>query len=51
MFGLIAWLTITGYALYYLGNDDAITLVMLFHWTIGLAAPIFFLLHRFMRQQ
>lgn len=49
MFGLTAWLTLTGYLLYYLGNDDAIALIMLSHWTIGIAAPIFFLLHRFAR--
>jgi hypothetical protein len=32
---------------YYLGNDRLIAATALLHWSVGLAAPLAFLLHRF----
>jgi hypothetical protein len=49
MFGLFAWLALTGYLLYYVGNEDIREASNLIHWTTGLASPIPFLLHRFAR--
>ncbi len=45
LFGLIAWLALTGCALYYIGNDTARSWTSLAHWTIGLGALGAFLLH------
>jgi hypothetical protein len=47
MFGLAAFLIVSGYLLYYLGSADMIPIVAVLHWTIGLACPALFLLHRF----
>ena len=45
LFGLIAWLAITGCALYYIGDDTARSWTSLAHWTIGLGTLGAFLLH------
>ena len=45
-FGLFAWLILSGYLLYYLGDDRLIALTRLGHWLLGLAAPLLFLVHR-----
>ena len=50
MFGLMVWLILSGYLLYYVGSDELMSVIMLLHWTTGLAAPIPFLLHRFASQ-
>ena len=42
-FGL---LIVTGYLLYYVGNDSARSVVSVVHWAIGLASPSLFFLHR-----
>jgi hypothetical protein len=47
MFGLSALLVLSGYLLYYLGNDRMIEATSLLHWAIGLASPLVFLAHRF----
>jgi hypothetical protein len=44
--GVLIWLTLSGYLLYYIGNDDARTIVSALHWGIGLGCPVFYLLHR-----
>jgi hypothetical protein len=49
MFGLFAWLVVSGYLLYYLGNDWLISTTALLHWSVGLAGPLPFLWHRFGR--
>ena len=46
-FALFAWLVVSGYLLYYLGDDRLISAVSLLHWSLGLASPLPFLLHRF----
>lgn len=47
MFGLFAWLIVSGYLLYYLGNDELIALSRVSHWVLGLVSPLPFLVHRF----
>ncbi len=51
MFGLLGWLILSGYLLYYLGSDELIFGVRVAHWAVGLAAPVPFLLHRFLRSR
>lgn len=46
MAGVVAWLILSGYLLYYMGDDKARSIVSSLHWGIGLAAPVFFLWHR-----
>jgi hypothetical protein len=41
---------LTGYLLYYAGGDEFRAAVSLGHWTVGLAALIFLLLHRRIRR-
>ena len=47
MLAAFASLVVSGYLLYYLGNDLLIGATALLHWSVGLAAPVAFLLHRF----
>ena len=49
MAGTIGWLTLSGYLLYYVGNDNVRSVISVLHWAIGLAAPLAFLWHRFPR--
>src|SRR5689334_3985763 len=49
MFGLFSWLVLSGYLLYYLGNEELLAATTVLHWSIGLATPVPFLLHRFGR--
>lgn len=44
-------LTATGYLLYYPPSDDAVSTVALLHLTVGLATPLPFVIHRFMKMQ
>ena len=50
IFGFVAWFVLTGFLLYYIGDDDWRGATILAHWISGLAAPIPFLLHRFQRE-
>lgn len=45
------FLIVSGYLLYYLGDDRIRPLVSVLHWGIGLASPAFFLLHRLRRRR
>lgn len=45
LFGLIAWLALSGCALYYLGDDRLRSFTSLGHWIPGLGALAAFLLH------
>ena len=47
MAGITAWLILSGYLLYYVGDDRAQSIVSVLHWSIGLAGPVFFFWHRF----
>ena len=44
--GVIVCLTLTGYLLYYVGEDKPRSVISVLHWGIGLASPIFFAWHR-----
>ena len=44
------WLVLTGYLLYYAGGDEFRAAVSLGHWTVGLVALFFLLLHRRIRR-
>jgi hypothetical protein len=46
----LAWLVVSGYLLYYLGDDALRADAALLHWTFGLACPAIFLTHRLARR-
>jgi len=46
LFVILAELTITGYLLYYPPSDDAVSVIAILHWGVGLAIPALFLMHR-----
>ena len=46
LFGVLAWLGLTGCALYYIGSDAWRSWVSILHWAVGLGALVVFLLHR-----
>ncbi len=48
LFGLALILVVTGYLLYYVGDDQMRGWASLFHWVLGLIALPAFLLHRFL---
>jgi hypothetical protein len=39
-FGVMLALTITGYLLYYVGNETARSFLSIFHWGVGLGLPV-----------
>lgn len=45
LFGCAAWLSLTGYALYYVGSLAWRSWVSILHWTVGLAALVAFIVH------
>lgn len=45
--GIVAWLMVSGYLLYYTGNETLRAGLSITHWAIGIACPFLFLLHRF----
>lgn len=47
LFGLASLLVLTAYGLYYCGDEAIRSWISLTHWSLGLAAPGVFLLHRF----
>lgn len=49
LLALSALLIASGYLLYYAGGDGTRSLVSIIHWATGLAVPLLFLLHRFIR--
>ena len=44
--GIFAWLILSSYLLYYLGNEQARSVASLLHWTVGLASPVLLAAHR-----
>lgn len=46
MTGVFAWLIVSGYLLYYVGNENTRSAVSILHWVFGLASPICFGIHR-----
>jgi hypothetical protein len=51
MFGVSAFLILSGYLLYYFGNADLRPTLSVIHWAVGLGCPVVFLLHRFARDR
>lgn len=47
---IFAFLILSGYLLYYVGDDRIRPLISAVHWGIGLACPIFFVWHRLKRR-
>ncbi len=46
LFGGFLALILTGYLLYYIGDDQPRAVVSLIHWIIGLAIPVAYAVHR-----
>src|SRR5262249_6662579 len=44
--GVVVWLVVSGYLLYYLGDEQLRSVTSLLHWATGLAIPLAFVLHR-----
>lgn len=51
MTGVFSWLILSGYLLYYVGNEDVRSVVSVLHWGIGLASPICLGFHRLRLQK
>ncbi len=47
--GVFLLLIVSGYLLYYIGDDKVRPVVSILHWGIGLACPLFLLFHRLRR--
>jgi hypothetical protein len=41
----VGWLMVSGYLLYYLGGEQSRFVAGLLHWSVGLGAPILFVVH------
>jgi hypothetical protein len=50
VFAILAWLCVSGYLLYYVGNDKALAVISLAHWVAGLMLPAVFVAHRWFRR-
>lgn len=48
--GVFAFLIVSGYLLYYVGDDGIRPVLSVLHWGMGLAGPIFFGVHRLRRR-
>ncbi len=46
MLGLALWLVLSGYLLYYVGQERLRAITGLLHWSVGLMIPVFLLAHR-----
>lgn len=51
LFATVCVLVVTGYGLYYLGDEQARDLASLAHWLLGLAGLPLFLGHRFVKKR
>jgi len=49
--GLLGWLIISGYLLYYVGDEQVRAVASITHWAIGLIVPIGFFAHRYRRSR
>ncbi len=49
LFGVMVLLIASGYLLYYLSSDEWRAATSIAHWVIGVASPVFFLTHWFIR--
>ena len=46
MLGLALWLVLSGYLLYYVGQEQVRAITGLLHWSVGLLIPIILFAHR-----
>jgi phosphoglycerol transferase MdoB-like AlkP superfamily enzyme len=46
LFSAVAALIVSGYLLYYVADEQARRALSFFHWIVGLALPLAYLLHR-----
>jgi hypothetical protein len=44
---VLIWFTVSGYLLYYAGDDELRATVSVLHWVVGLAAPLALVAHRY----
>jgi hypothetical protein len=49
--GFVVWLTISGYALYYIGGAQWLDWTSILHWAAGLASLVAFFIHWLSRSQ
>jgi hypothetical protein len=47
---VLGWLVLSGYLLYYLGDEQRRAVVSVLHWTVGLGCPAVFAVHRLRRR-
>lgn len=47
LLGTLGLLTVTGYLLYYVGDEQAREVTGIVHWAVGLACAVVFIVHRF----
>jgi hypothetical protein len=45
LLGIVGLLVVTGYLLYYVGDDDRRWVISTLHWSVGLVLPTIFLIH------
>jgi hypothetical protein len=50
LFTVLSILIVTGYLLYYVGNEGVRDIISWIHWILGLAIPVAYLIHRVARQ-
>jgi len=50
LFIVLSILIVTGYLLYYVGNEGARNIISWIHWILGLAIPVAYLIHRIAKQ-
>lgn len=43
---VVFWVIVSGYLLYYVGNDTARSFISVSHWVVGLACPLLYWVHR-----
>jgi hypothetical protein len=51
LFALFGWLVLSGYLLYYVGEESVREATAVLHWGLGLAGPLPFALHRFAKER
>jgi len=49
--GIFLFLIVSGYLLYYVGDDRVRPVLSVLHWGIGLVCPVFFFFHRLRRRR
>jgi len=50
LIGALLWLMVSGYLLYYVGDDRYREIISLTHWILGLLLPLAYLTHRLVKK-